>query len=75
MPAALSSFWKVWVIKVHLDEAGTERSFEVRQKGSNNCRALLKVSEQARTQAVFLEDDSGVLQGARRMGSRILVMK
>ena len=43
VPAAVSSLWKVWAIKEDLDEAGTERSFEVRQRGSNNCRAWLKV--------------------------------
>lgn len=45
VPAAPRSFWKVWVVKVDLDEANTERGFEVRQKASNSCRALLKVSE------------------------------
>ena len=40
-----SLFWKVWVVKVDLDEASTKRSFKVKQKGSNNCTALLKVSE------------------------------
>lgn len=58
VPAAPSSFWKVWVVKVDLDEANTERGFEVRQKASNNCRALLKVSEPGKNTRLCSPEDT-----------------
>ena len=72
VPAALSSFWKVWVVKVDLGEAGTEGSFEVRKKGSNNCRALLKVSEPGKNTACVLRGCLSSATGSTWNGQRDL---